>query len=56
MTWYINIINLLYLYFSSNYGQELNNLPLGLKEIKIGIRKKKLIKKIPFGCKIIEIY
>jgi hypothetical protein len=45
--------NLTHLTFDRYFNQKIDNLPITLKEIKI--YNKELIKKFPFGCKIIEI-
>ena len=45
---------LTYLTFGISFNQEVNNLPPSLKEIKIFNKSVHLLKKIPFGCKIID--
>ena len=47
---------LTHLTFGISFFQIANNLPCGLKEIKIEFYKLKLIKKIPFSCRIIDEY
>ena len=40
--------------FERDYNQKVDNLPLNLKEIKIWKRYVNLLKKIPFGCKVVD--
>jgi hypothetical protein len=43
-----------YLIFGNYFDQLVNNLPLNIKEIKIFKNKKHLLKKVLFGCKIMD--
>ena len=45
---------LTHLTFGSFFNQKVNNLPSSLKEIKIHKQKVNLLKKIPFGCKVVD--
>ena len=48
--------NLTHLTFKYNFSQSVDNLPLNLKQLKICETQVHYLKKIPFGCRIIDIY
>ena len=48
--------SLTHLTFGGKFNQKVENLPFNLKEIKINKYKINLLKKIPFGCKIVDEY
>jgi len=45
---------LTHLTFGYNFNQEVDNLPSNMEKIKIRRDKQNLIKKIPFGCKVVD--
>ena len=49
-------VNLTHLSLGRDFNQKVDNLPLNIEEIKIYDVQKSLLKKIPFGCKILNEY